>query len=168
MRYDTASRLSGWESDLRQQMAAITSGVPGGGSSLNNAVVSRLHSVYVSLLGRGYLLPRYDTAAGDAAARRMLLQLSAETGYNTPLVRAFLVNLYNGAKSGAIPEVKYDPVGYAQRRAQVQRLDPSAKGIGQRLTETASAAASVGGKIGLGLVLLAGLGAAVYFRLGRK
>ena len=169
MRYgDDRVLLGGWESKLVADVRAITSGVPGGGSTFTTAVLDRIHRAYVALLDRGYGLPRYDTAAGDANARRMLLQLSADTGYNTAVIRAFLVSLYNGMKSGEVPEQKYDPVGYAQRVKRLETLDPSSKSVIRRAADTASAAAGVAGKLGIGLVALAALGAAVYFRLGRK
>lgn len=153
--------LSGWESDIRKGMSAITRGVSGGGDAITDRIVSNIHARYISLITSGMALPRYDTAAGNDAARVMMQRLSADTGYSAPLVRAFLVTLYGLQKSGKISEVKYDPVGYAKRQAARQAVDP---GISSVFGKVAGAY----GKIGIGMILLAALGAAVYFRVGRK
>lgn len=157
--------LAGWESDVLRGMQSITVGIPYGGKLLTSRQVDNLHRRYIALVTGGAALPRYDTAGGDAAARSMMLALSKDTGYSTAIARAFLVTLYGLQKSGRIPEAKYDPVGARVRAAARDKVDPSAwssvkSGVG--------AVGGIMGRLGVGLLVLAGLGAAMYFRLGRK
>jgi len=157
--------LSGWESDLLTGMRSITAGVIGGGSALNRTMVDNLHRRYIVLIMGGALLPRYDTGSGNAAAGVMLRKLADETGYSVALVRAFLVTLYDLQKAGKIPEAKYDPSGAKSRSAARAKADPS---IWDQAGKAAGAVTSMYGKIGIGLALVAALGAAVYFKIGRK
>jgi len=154
---------SAWLRKLFEGMQAITVGVPGGGVELTDRVVDNLHKRYMYHIGRGDALPRYDTSAGNEPARLMLLKIKAETGLSAPIVRAFLVTLYKLQKSGEIAEVKFDPAGARVRAAAAKKLDPGAD-VGGFFKKMIDAY----GKVGIGMILLAGLGAAVYFKIGRK
>lgn len=155
------AQLSGWQDTVVSAVRGMTAGVQGGGKAFTARVLDNLHARYIaavtSPLGPG--LPRYDTAAGNAAAVAMMMRLAEETGYSTALVRAFLVSLYAGVKSGKVPEEKYDPVGSKQRRAVRQQVDPSG-------------ASKVKGILGMfaggGMLVLVAGGAVAVYLLSRK
>lgn len=156
--------LSGWESSVLASMRSMTVYTPGGGAALNTRIVNNLHARYIAAIADGAGLPTY-TPGDNAAARALMLRLASESGYSTAIVRSFLVSLYTLQKNGKIPIVKYDPVGAADRAAVRDRVDPS---VLSRVTKTAAGVTSGIGKLGIGLALVAALGAAVYFKLGRK
>lgn len=118
------SGLCGWQDDLLKQIRGLTVGVPYGGPNFSRKMLDNLHARYVSLLHAGFRLPRFDNNLGNDAATMLQKRLAADTGYPAPLCRAFLVSLYQYAKSGKIPEAKYDPIGAAERRKVRDTLDP--------------------------------------------
>lgn len=151
--------MAGWESAVADEMAKITRGVPGA-EDVNSTWVRNLHLQYVALLSRGYAAPRYVTAAGDAAATRMLTALKAASGYNAPLIRAFLVSLYNLKQAAKIPPSKYDPVTVAAQEQTRSDLDPS---FWDKAGSGLKAAAGFGT---LGLVAAVGIAAYLFTRKG--
>lgn len=119
----TAELMGGWEATVADAMGKITRGVPGA-EDVSATWVKNLHLQYVALLHKGYAAPEYVTAAGDAAAQRMLIALKAASGYNAPLVRAFLVSLYTLKQAAKIPPSKYDPITTAAQQDIKGKLDP--------------------------------------------
>lgn len=154
------AQLSGWESTLLADVRKLT-----GQKSITARTLDNLHARYIALVTSGGLrLPRYDTPGGDAAATAMQKRLSADTGLAGAVVRAWAYLLYTGAKSGKIPEAKYDPVGAKQRRDLRAAVDPSlldkaGKGIG--------ALGGILGKVGIGLAVVGVLGLMVYTGVGK-
>lgn len=162
-----AAEYIGWVSSVRKGMAAITAGVPFGGSALVDRVVDDLHQRYVVLLRAGYKLPRFSGSAMDDAARTIMLRLASESGYSTALVRAFLVTLHDLAKSGKIPAVRYDPIGTAARQQTRATVDPGTRTVAQRVTATAKTAGKIAAGGLTGILMLAAVAAGGYYLMKR-